>query len=384
MKIILFCYFFVPEWPSYLSGLLYTSYFHPEVTFTFVTDLTFDHPSWKENFDSYRPLNLKIISAKNLSDFFEFVNYKLKPQIHFESTSTLDPNKLNDLKPLTGTIFNNALNGYSHWGWFDPDIIIGDLLAIYSPYSQDYDFISYGEVASQGPLMIVKKSRESTRFHELLPEELIQTIVLPQQSSFGEVGFSKYLTGQVPGARGGDPQQTFKSKILTNHNCEQEAVWLSYHGQIMGQNGPCALVHFGGEVSKINSLFVSSVEGLSSRVPTSSSSLRLSRSPPPYDFHSLPDITYGVGYTFYRDKKGHCRPGCSVYFHFAIHKNASDLLHITHSVEGGGGGEEETSLAHHHVLKVTSSQINTVWMILRLSHPYFAHLERPFNSQGVA
>jgi hypothetical protein len=253
--------------------------------------------------------------------------------------------------------------------------------------------------------MIVKKTRESTHLHELLSKEMIQTIVFPNPMTFDEVGFSKYLTGQVPGARGGVPQQIFKSKILTNHDCEQQTVWLSYHGQIMGENGPCALVHFGGmskEVSKIkksvlNSLFVPSMEGLSSRVPTSSSSpsssssssLRLSLSPPPYDFHSLPDITYGVGYTsrlgckcaIYRDE-GHCRSGCSDYFHFAIHKNASHLLHITHSVGGGGGGEsgdDETSLAHHHVLKATSRQIKIVWMLLHLSHPYFAHLEFQFD-----
>jgi hypothetical protein len=321
MRVLLFCYFFVPEWPSYLSGLLYTSAFHPNITFTFITSLTFDHPSWKKNIHpSYQPPhNLQLIYYESLSAFFHSVNQKLKPRIHFENISVLRPYKVIDLKPLSGTLFLPHLRGYSHWGWFDPDIIIGDLLAVYFPHihsldppHSDADFISYGEIASQGPLMIVKKTSQTTHVDQLLSPELIRILVKPEPQTFDEVAFNKYLVGNPSPIRttsGATPKKGFKSEILINRDCEKECVWLSYHGLLMGEHGLCALVHYGGispDISKIkksilNDLFVNSLDELTSQHPSSATSDH-----PLHTFDTLPEITHGVGYTSHRG----CRCCC--------------------------------------------------------------------------
>ena len=35
--------------------------------------------------------------------------------------------KMNDVKPLLGALLEEELREYSHWGWMDLDVILGDL-----------------------------------------------------------------------------------------------------------------------------------------------------------------------------------------------------------------------------------------------------------------
>ena len=37
---------------------------------------------------------------------------------------------LSDLKPFYGHVFDDLLGGYTHWGWVDWDILLGDLAAV--------------------------------------------------------------------------------------------------------------------------------------------------------------------------------------------------------------------------------------------------------------
>ncbi len=50
--------------------------------------------------------------------------------------------KANDLKVLYGTMFEDVLKPYTHWGWMDTDVFFGDM----SPMLQDlehYDVVTY-------------------------------------------------------------------------------------------------------------------------------------------------------------------------------------------------------------------------------------------------
>jgi len=51
--------------------------------------------------------------------------------------------KFNDIKPLYGTMFEDVLEGATHWGWIDLDMLLGDLRSALLPYLPQYDVITF-------------------------------------------------------------------------------------------------------------------------------------------------------------------------------------------------------------------------------------------------
>ena len=58
-----------------------------------------------------------------------------------------NPAKGNDLKPLYGALFEEELQGFSHWGWTDLDMIWGRLETFLTPQILSYDVISFPDGA---------------------------------------------------------------------------------------------------------------------------------------------------------------------------------------------------------------------------------------------
>eukprot|EP00750_Incisomonas_marina_P002297 INCI12198.2.p1 GENE.INCI12198.2~~INCI12198.2.p1 ORF type:complete len:735 (-),score=115.31 INCI12198.2:1636-3840(-) len=72
----------------------------------------------------------------------EEVKKVLLANIRAQSASVFG-SKVNDLKVLFGGMFPDYLRGYSHWGWFDTDIIFGDLSSVLRRYLSDTDIITF-------------------------------------------------------------------------------------------------------------------------------------------------------------------------------------------------------------------------------------------------
>jgi hypothetical protein len=66
---------------------------------------------------------------------------------------------LNDYKAMYGILFEEELKPYSHWGWFDPDILLGpnfkDVVLEY--LHADYDVITFpdGAITVQSRIITV-------------------------------------------------------------------------------------------------------------------------------------------------------------------------------------------------------------------------------------
>jgi hypothetical protein len=86
-----------------------------------------------ENCDAV-PHNAVVIGEENLGeDASDEERYaKLVKRLE-EASNTGYGSKFNDLKPLYGSLFQEQLAEYSHWGWFDLDCFMGDMRATLTP-----------------------------------------------------------------------------------------------------------------------------------------------------------------------------------------------------------------------------------------------------------
>ena len=112
-----------------------------------------------------------------------------------------------DFRPMLYTLFekeineslvnkninNNNNNRYTHWGWFDMDMIIGNITSYAMFNYNDEDIISYEDkVLANGPFSIMKNSIYMTNLWRSV-ENL--NVYLPEHRTFGleEVFFSNLL-----------------------------------------------------------------------------------------------------------------------------------------------------------------------------------------------
>lgn len=100
------------EWPEWLEFTLRSFSAIPQVRFILISDLK-EPPDLPANVSMY---------CLSLQNFALRVNeiLKIRPDIRH-------PFKLTDFKPALGFIFSDLLEGYSHWGYADLDLVMGDL-----------------------------------------------------------------------------------------------------------------------------------------------------------------------------------------------------------------------------------------------------------------
>ena len=256
MKITLFCIFFNNRWPLYFLPFFSTSFYHLNITFYIITNLSFQDPSFQEiarnspafqefpfntssssssssfNFPSrIKNENIKLIQT-SFSSFISSLNFKFSNFINLESN--IQPYKVNDFKPLLGKLYEDLLIDSTHWGWIDLDLILTDIVSLYSPISED--FISYGKLPSQGPLMIIKNTNETRHMYLNFSSKLFKLITQSIPSSVDEIQLSLFLTS---------PSSSFTKKSVIG-GCEAEPLWIYFQGLSTSENHPCNLIHFGG------------------------------------------------------------------------------------------------------------------------------------------
>lgn len=65
------------------------------------------------------------------------------------------PRYLNEVKPATGSLFQDYLSSYSHWSYTDPDIVWGDISNwVDIQDTNDYDIVTVSKIFDAGRLFI--------------------------------------------------------------------------------------------------------------------------------------------------------------------------------------------------------------------------------------
>ncbi len=141
MKIGLFCVYF-GSFPKYFPLFLLSAKRNSNFKFYIYTD---NAEVWD------LPENVEIIKCS-------FSDIKRRLQSLFQFPINLqNPYKLNDYKPVYGQLFLDKLSAHTHWGYFDIDIILGDL----DLFATNEDLQKYDKIGSRGHLTIFKNTPQN-------------------------------------------------------------------------------------------------------------------------------------------------------------------------------------------------------------------------------
>ena len=238
MLINLVCIALYTAWPAYTPLFMHTALHNPAVRFTLVTNLNESHQSWSEHLGTMpKPNNVVLVPYS----FDELVTTIHKDNLGLGPTplSITSIYKLIDYKPMFGVLFHRELVGFSHWGWFDLDIIVGNITSVYGcNYTGREDFISYDNTLVHGPMMINRNTELVTTFYKnvlsfpkhrsglgksraMLFDEIVLPILISRNSSVVSMSSHK-------------------------RNCDTGGVWMWYRGEMQNRLGPCVIHHFGG------------------------------------------------------------------------------------------------------------------------------------------
>lgn len=78
--------------------------------------------------------------------------------------------KICDFRPLFGEIFSDLTSGYDYWGWFDLDILLGNLTDVLGSSFGRYDYIATGRDGASGPLAFLRNSEAVNALWRTIPD----------------------------------------------------------------------------------------------------------------------------------------------------------------------------------------------------------------------
>ena len=168
----LFILHFGSEWSSVLRNFFYFAQYHEETMYTILTNATSFSP-----YELFVPPNVVLheISINAIVKATEAV-YGIQNEEHKLTVS--NPYKLCDYRPYFGIIFSDLLKGYTHWGWCDLDLVLGNVLSPYFLPIADVKrimnadaFITSYEMTFlfNGPYSILRKSTKSIQLYLMIP-----------------------------------------------------------------------------------------------------------------------------------------------------------------------------------------------------------------------
>lgn len=138
--------------PGYINFFIKSAAYATEISdFIFFTDQEFSDLAKAPNV-SFKKMTLK--------EFTKVANEKLN--VNFSISKAY---KLCDLKPMYGLIFEDYLDGYTHWGHCDFDILIGDVKKLLINHEfEKFDIFSTQKIYASGPFLIYRNSEKIKRF----------------------------------------------------------------------------------------------------------------------------------------------------------------------------------------------------------------------------
>ena len=166
---------FPATFPYWLAGCAR----NPQFTWLIYTD---DHTPYDY------PANVKIhyCTFAELREHFE-------TQLGF-ATALTRPYKLCDFRPLYGYLFNKSLQGYTHWGYCDTDLLLGDLGRFLTPQL----LTEREKISVLGHLSLVQNRPElNTLFQRCDYRSVLQD---KRNRIFDEVRFAPNINSLLTGA----------------------------------------------------------------------------------------------------------------------------------------------------------------------------------------
>ncbi|MGH2325638.1 DUF6625 family protein [Leuconostoc lactis] len=142
MKIALIIVYF-GNFPEYFPAFLKSAATNQDFDFLIYSDNSYNQ--------ELLPNNVKIINSD-----FEILKSQIQKLFDFK-ISLSKPYKLTDFKPVYGQIFESEIKDYTHWGYFDLDIILGDLIQFVTLS----DLSNFDKIGGRGHLSIFKNNEKN-------------------------------------------------------------------------------------------------------------------------------------------------------------------------------------------------------------------------------
>lgn len=205
------------SWPQYMAIFLHGAAHNPDVRFTLISNIDEHHPSWEHNFGNItKPNNVVIVphTFKSIVSLIKKDNLGLGADL-----SISNPYKLIDFKPMYGVMFAKELIGFTHWGWFDLDIFVGDIKSMYECGYRGEDVLSYDRTIVQGPLMVLRNTEFVNTFYLnlLSTSYMLNHLLQGTAVLFDERYFPNLIKRNA----------SIVSKALQSRDCDPGECWLS-------------------------------------------------------------------------------------------------------------------------------------------------------------
>ena len=139
------------KWPDWVNLLFESIRRNDTIDFLIYTDC---------DYSKFQNPNIKFTSI-SFEDYCGLIREKL--QVSFSPSG---PYKLCDMKPFYGFIHEKEISTYDFYGYFDSDLIFGDIRSFYSDNLLDqFDLISTHEVRISGHFALFRNNKENrTKF----------------------------------------------------------------------------------------------------------------------------------------------------------------------------------------------------------------------------
>lgn len=142
-KVTLVLPYFGEKFPNFFSILLNSMYYNNKVNFLIFTNIDVSKLDMKKSNVRFIHMTLEEVKARAT----EVLGYPAKLEV---------PYKLCDYKPFYGLIFSDYLKGADWWGYFDSDIIFGNI----NEFINNPIFNKYDRIFTHGHLTFYRNTKK--------------------------------------------------------------------------------------------------------------------------------------------------------------------------------------------------------------------------------
>ena len=181
---ILLIQLWIGEIPDYFRYHLKTTE-NLNVDFLFITD---------------QDINIKYgnysILKKTKDEIIELINGKLGVNLN-----NIENRNFTNLKPALANLFESHVKEYKYFGFYDIDVLFGDLEKFLLPHIEHYDVISFGNEKFcnriSGPFTIIKNTENNRKLYQLELQSLISRLNNYGVDAFDEIEYNKIVKNNL-------------------------------------------------------------------------------------------------------------------------------------------------------------------------------------------
>lgn len=181
---ILLIQLWIGEIPDYFRYHLKTTE-NLNVDFLFITD---------------QDINIKYgnysIFKKTKDEIIELINGKLGVNLN-----NIENRNFTNLKPALADLFESYVKEYKYFGFYDIDVLFGDLEKFLLPHIEHYDVISFGNEKFcnriSGPFAIIKNTENNRKLYQLELQSLISRLNNYGVDAFDEIEYNKIVKNNL-------------------------------------------------------------------------------------------------------------------------------------------------------------------------------------------